>query len=110
MAEDRQKRTYIVALSTSFCIFIALISTAFTGVPGGDSGELISEICTVGVPHPPGYPLHTVLGGLFLKLIPIGTPAWKINTLSCLCGAISSFFMFLAVERLSKSLYPRPSA
>lgn len=31
------------------------------GVPGGDSGELLSEACVAGVAHPPGYPLLTLV-------------------------------------------------
>eukprot|EP00960_Hanusia_phi_P064020 765662-Hanusia_phi.AAC.2 len=31
-------------------------SSMFPSVPGGDSGELIVAGCTLGLPHPPGYP------------------------------------------------------
>ena len=54
---------------------IALASYALTCSPsvnGGDSGELMNAIATLGIAHPPGYPLYTMLAHLFAKLLPIG--------------------------------------
>ena len=51
---------------------------------GGDSGEVVAEGCQLGVAHPPGYPLQTILihlvtGDVFQSL---GTPAVRANLLS----------------------------
>lgn len=35
--------------------------TLFTGLPGGDAGELAAMSCVLGVAHPPGYPLLVTL-------------------------------------------------
>ena len=43
----------------SLCVAI-YSATQFPTVPGGDSGELIVAACSLGIPHPPGYPTHTV--------------------------------------------------
>jgi len=43
----------------SLCVAV-FAATQFPTVPGGDSGELIVASCSLGIPHPPGYPLHTV--------------------------------------------------
>ena len=48
-----------------YCIYAL---TSFLSVPGGDSGELLSEICLSGVPHPPGYPLFQLLSKAILLL------------------------------------------
>ena len=48
-----------------YCIYVL---TSFQSVPGGDSGELLSETCLSGVPHPPGYPLFQLLSQAFLLL------------------------------------------
>ena len=45
----------------SLCVAV-YAATQFPTVPGGDSGELIVAACSLGIPHPPGYPLHTVSG------------------------------------------------
>lgn len=45
-------------------VLVVYILTMYPSVPGGDSGELIVAGCTVGIAHPPGYPLFTMLAGL----------------------------------------------
>ena len=50
------------------------VLTSFLSVPGGDSGELLSEMCLSGVPHPPGYPLFQLLSKAFLLLSKILHP------------------------------------
>jgi len=67
----------------------ALAVYAFTLAPtvtGEDSGELIGAAYTLGVPHPPGYPVWTMLAHLF-TWIPIGNGAWRVNFFSAACGA-----------------------
>ena len=73
-------------------------------VAGGDSGELITVAYTLGVAHPPGYPLYTLLAKLF-TLIPIGTIAWRVNLFSAACGAGAATILFLAAARWSASLW-----
>ena len=36
----------------------------------GDSGELVAAVATLGIPHPPGYPLYVLLGKLWTLLCP----------------------------------------
>src|SRR5688572_33448599 len=77
-----------VALPWAAGLFLAAlatyVATLYRTVPGGDSGELTLVAATLGVAHPPGYPLFTLLGKLF-SLIPLGTVAWRINLLSAVC-------------------------
>ena len=54
-----------------FCISLAVyIKTLAPGVTFTDSGELAVDCITLGVAHPTGYPLFTILGHLW-TLIPI---------------------------------------
>ena len=41
-----------------------LVRTMHPTVAGGDSGELMGAACELGVAHPPGYPLFTMLSWL----------------------------------------------
>ena len=75
------------------CVYFA---TMYRSLGGGDSGDLVSASCVLGVAHPPGYPLHTLLGALFLRLLPWGTPAWRVNMVSVFCGALASAQVFRA--------------
>ena len=62
---------------------------AAPGVTFEDSGELAAAAASWGVPHPPGFPLLTVLGGLLARVLgPFGVgPAQAMAWLSVLAGA-----------------------
>ena len=76
------------------------VATLCPTIPPGDAGELIACTWSLGVPHPPGYPLYTVLGWLFAHVVPFGTPAWRLNLLSALCVAAAVGFVTLGARRL----------
>ena len=60
---------------------------------GGDSGDLITAAFTGGIPHPPGYPLYTMLAGGFIAL-PGGDVAYRVNLLSALSAAATVLILF----------------
>ncbi|KAM6445445.1 protein O-mannosyl-transferase TMEM260 [Rhynochetos jubatus] len=72
-------------------------------LPGGDAGELITAAYELGVAHPPGYPLFTLLAKLATGLLPIGSPAYRVNLLCGLLGAAAASLLFYTVFRLSGS-------
>ncbi len=53
-----------------------------------DDGLFITTAAFAGVAHPPGYPLYIVLGWL-ASLVPFGSVAWRVHTLSGLMGALA---------------------
>jgi hypothetical protein len=62
------------------------IHTLAPDVLPADGGEFQLVAAVLGVAHPPGYPLHTILGWLMTQL-PIGTLPWRVNLLSALTAA-----------------------
>src|SRR5258707_15234108 len=74
-------------LATSLAVgVVALVvysRTLAPSVPTGDSGELITVAGVLGIAHPPGYPLFSMLGHLFTPL-PSGSPPLRVNLLSAL--------------------------
>ncbi|XP_052639504.1 transmembrane protein 260 isoform X3 [Harpia harpyja] len=72
-------------------------------LPGGDAGELITAAYELGVAHPPGYPLFTLLAKLATGLLPVGSPAYRVNLLCGLLGAAAASLLFYTVFRLSGS-------
>ncbi|XP_064427166.1 protein O-mannosyl-transferase TMEM260 isoform X5 [Mirounga angustirostris] len=72
-------------------------------VPGGDSGELITAAHELGVAHPPGYPLFTLVAKLAITLFPFGSVAYRVNLLCGLFGAVAASLLFFTVFRLSGS-------
>ncbi|XP_068051002.1 protein O-mannosyl-transferase TMEM260 isoform X2 [Anomalospiza imberbis] len=71
-------------------------------LPGGDAGELITAAYELGVAHPPGYPLFTLLAKVATEL-PGGSPAFRVNLLCGLVGAAAASLLFCTVFRLSGS-------
>ena len=66
--------------------FIFYLLTLCRTVYTGDSGELTLDCFVLGIAHPPGYPLLTLLGRGFLTLVPLN-PAFALNILSALFAA-----------------------
>jgi transmembrane protein TMEM260 (protein O-mannosyltransferase) len=61
------KRGNQIAAALAFLVpLIAYIRTLTPTVPFWDSGEFIATSYTLGLPHPPGNPVYTMLG----------SPAW----------------------------------
>jgi hypothetical protein len=82
--------------------FLCLCPTVFVG----DAGDFITAAYTWGVPHPPGYPIYTVLGHLFMDLpIPggISSPAYRMNMMSAICAWAACVFMFLYLRRILRT-------
>lgn len=65
-----------------------------------DSLEFQVVLPTLGIAHPTGYPLYTLLGYLFTRL-PWQEPAYATNLLSALAAAAAVAFLYLAAHELS---------
>ena len=83
-----------VLLSILFLYISSLSNTIF----GGDAGDLVSAILTKGFPHPPGYPLYTMLG-IIANILPLSlSPAGKITLIS-LFSTFFSLIIFVQIIR-----------
>ncbi len=74
--------------------------TAARHVTLEDDGIFIMAAYTLGMAHPPGYPLHTALGWLFTHL-PLATVEWRVHFLSGVFGAMTCSMVWLLVRRLT---------
>ncbi len=61
---------------------------------GGDAGDLVSAIIILGIPHPPGYPLYTILGIDAVKLVQYSTIAWRVGLVSSIPSIIFLLLLF----------------
>jgi len=68
----------------------------------GDTPELMTAAITLGVPHPPGYPLFTMLGHLF-SLLPTGPLPFRVDLMAVVCGAATVAIVYLTALRLTGS-------
>jgi len=69
----------------------------------GDSGELATAAYTLGIPHPPGYPLYVLVGKLWTLLVPVGEVAWRLSLLSAACGGAACGVLYAVVRRAGGS-------
>ncbi len=65
--------------------------------PYRDAGEMVSLLSTLGVAHPPGYPLYTLLGRIFLY-IPLGNLMFRANAFSALCAAATIVVLYITLQ------------
>jgi len=66
---------------------------------GADSGDFVTAAINLGVPHPTGYPLYTIIAHLFAAL-PGAEPARNVTLLSAVAGALAVGASFWAAYRL----------
>ncbi|MFN3967123.1 MAG: DUF2723 domain-containing protein, partial [Endomicrobiia bacterium] len=62
--------------------------------PYRDSGDLITSSYTLGIAHPPGYPVYSILGKIFTLIFPYGNIAYRVNLMSIFCGALSITILY----------------
>lgn len=84
----KSNKTKLVYQILAFVIpFIAYVITLAPSVTFIDAGELTTVCAKLGVAHPTGYPLFTIIGHLF-SLLPFGSVVYSLNFM---CAVISSF-------------------
>jgi len=92
------KRRFLNPLLLSLFTFILYSFTLSPTINFGDSPELISSAYTLGMSHPPGYPLYSLLGKFF-SLIPWSDSiAQRVNLASAFYSAASIFIVALLLE------------
>src|SRR5438552_6877950 len=99
-------KTWVEAAVVVGAVLVLYFFTAARDIVVGDTPELITAAVTLGVPHPPGYPLFTMLGHLF-SLLPFGPVPFRVNLLAVTCDALTVAVIFFTALRLSRS---RPAA
>lgn len=89
-----KKYYYLVAGLFAFIIYLFTIAPSIMQI---DVGELAAVQATLGIAHPTGYPLYTIIGYLF-SLIPLPfTKIFQLNLLAVIyCSAGISIFVYTA--------------
>ncbi|MGH2584674.1 MAG: protein O-mannosyl-transferase family, partial [Dehalococcoidia bacterium] len=76
---------------------------------GADSGELVTAAETLGVAHPTGYPLFTLLGFLSTR-VPVGEIAGRVNTMNAVLAALAAGGIALSVVAIGTDIVRSPTA
>jgi hypothetical protein len=85
----------LLLFTACFALYYATLAPTITWEHDGvDSAELITATYTLGIAHPPGYPLYIMLGKLF-TLLPVGEVAYRVNLMSAFFAAASVPLVYL---------------
>ncbi len=107
-----RERTFLGDRDTAWAGFLALALFAVYAAGAsrtiyvGDSGELVTAVHLLGVPHPTGYPLYVMLGKLWTLLVPVGSIAFRMSLFSAACAAAAAAVLY----RMCRSLQLHPIA
>lgn len=98
-----------IALLVGLLAFVLYATTAARSVATlfDDSLEFHVVLPTLGIAHPSGYPLYTLLGKLAATLLPVWDAAGRINLLSALFAGVAVGLLYLVSRRFAGS---RPAA
>ena len=86
----------ILTVALALLILALYLSTLCPTVFWYDSAEYATAAATLGIPHPPGYPLYTLVGRLFVYL-PL-EPAYAVNLMSAVFGAAAVALAFAVLR------------
>ena len=88
------------ALLTGLATFAVYSSTVAPGVGFIDSGELSTVACTLGIAHPTGYPLYTLLGWVFSRLPVAHAEIARLNLMAALFCSAAAGILVLVFRRV----------
>jgi hypothetical protein len=86
---------FIVSLTLYIITLAPSVVTLFD-----DSLEFQLVTYQLGIAHPTGYPLYTILGKLF-TFLPVGNVAYRVNLMSAVFGAATVALLYLLILQLS---------
>ncbi len=99
---DRPLSGWLGGLLTALAFFALYTITLAPDVLPADNGEFQLIAAQLGVAHPPGFPLYTMLAHAMTRL-PIGpTAAWRVNLFSAVTSALTLWVVYDTVFRLTR--------
>src|SRR5258705_369477 len=91
-------RDALVALGLALAFGVLYVLTLCPTVTWYDSAEYAGAAVTLGIPHPPGYPLYTLLAAAFVQL-PF-EPAYSVNLMSAVFASVALALAYLLQRRV----------
>jgi hypothetical protein len=95
-------RWWAFALGLAALVLYAATLAPTVATVFDDSLEFQVVLPSLGIAHPTGYPLYTLLGWAFSRL-PLGDLAFRVNVLSAVAGAAAVGVLFLVARRLGST-------
>ena len=105
-----RKSDWMACVLTALVTLVVYVLTLQPTVGLEDSGELVVASDYLGVPHPPGYPIWSLLTWFFQWIFHSATfhghpnPAWAVNLFSAVAGAAACGVIALLISRSGMDL------
>jgi hypothetical protein len=84
----------------SFGVYLATVAPCVTF---WDSGELILGAYSLGLPHPPAYPVFCLAGKPF-SFLPFGNVAYRLNIFSAFFGAATVYILYRLLAKIGEGV------
>ncbi|MBX3055460.1 MAG: DUF2723 domain-containing protein [Anaerolineae bacterium] len=94
----------LAILALLLIVFLSYLFTLAQTPVYGDPTEYTFVAHILGIAHPPGYALITLLGKLIQSIIPFGTIAWRMHLLAALTGTLAALFVFGTVHTATRTI------
>jgi len=103
---------YLIAGGLFIASFLLYLSTLAPSVVTIFDDSLEFQLVTyqLGIAHPTGYPLYTLLGKLFTLIVPAGNIAYRVNLMSAFFGAATVAVVYLLIAQIVGRLKEIPSS
>jgi hypothetical protein len=93
-----------------FSCFVLYIKTLAPDILPADNGEFQLVAANLGVAHPPGFPLYTMLAHL-MTWLPFGlTPAYRVNLFSAVTSTLTLAAIYISLFKLTRRILPTAAA
>jgi tetratricopeptide (TPR) repeat protein len=89
---------------TVVLMFVGYLLTLSPNVTLEDSGELATGSKWAGIPHPPGYPVWTVITWVFTKILPFSNIAFRVQVASAVAASLACGLLGMLVSRGSSMI------
>lgn len=98
--EPRARGDLLGAVTVGVLVAMVYAAGACPTIYVGDSGELVTAVHVLGIPHPTGYPLYVLLGKAWTLAVPLGSIALRMSLFSAAAGGAAAGVLFATVRRL----------
>ena len=95
-------KIWIGSSLTAVFSFLLYFFTLSPDILPADNGEFQWVAAQLGLAHPPGFPLYTLLAHLFTQLPLSQSPAYLVNLFSAVTGSATLVLVYLIVHHLTQ--------
>ena len=99
-------RQFSLSLLVFLLAFGLYLATVHPSITWWDSAEYITCAHTLGIPHPPGSIVLVLFGRIFSEVLTLFEPAFRINLMIALCGALTVLVVYRILVLLMRRWGP----